>query len=108
VLSAGGESGAAQVRGHRTLRDAHLCGFPTEVVLDGELSDGAMIMGSPATSASVALSPTTDLHSASVLAAKPLIRRIWPPAIVAFGLGLTAAWACFLGYGLFYLTRLAL
>ena len=28
------------------------------------------------------------------------IHRIWPAAIVAVGLALTAVWSCFLGYGL--------
>ena len=27
------------------------------------------------------------------------IHRIWPAAVVALGLALTAAWSCFLGYG---------
>ena len=34
----------------------------------------------------------------SEAAATPVINRIWPIAVIAFGLGLTAAWACFLGY----------
>jgi hypothetical protein len=29
-----------------------------------------------------------------------LIRKIWPPAVIACALGLTAAWASFLGYWL--------
>lgn len=31
-------------------------------------------------------------------ASDPLFRRIWPPAFIAFALGLTAAWVSFLGY----------
>jgi hypothetical protein len=34
------------------------------------------------------------------------VRRIWPTAVIAFGLGLTAAWICFLGYGLVKLVEL--
>lgn len=40
---------------------------------------------------------------ASIVVAKPnepLFQRIWPPAGIGFGLGLTAAWVAFLGYGL--------
>jgi hypothetical protein len=33
-------------------------------------------------------------------ARKPLIYRIWPQAIVGFGLGLTVIWIFILGYGL--------
>ena len=36
----------------------------------------------------------------STAAATPVIDRIWPIAVIAFGLGLTAAWICFLGYGI--------
>jgi hypothetical protein len=28
----------------------------------------------------------------------PLIHRLWPPAIIGLGLGLTTAWTLFLGY----------
>ena len=63
-------------------------------------------MAPPAASVSIAISPPIELRSAPALVAEPLIRRICAPAIVVFALGLTAAWACFLGYGLFYLTRL--
>ena len=41
---------------------------------------------------------TADLRFAS--APEPVIHRIWPPLIIAFGLGLSVAWACLLGYGL--------
>lgn len=36
-----------------------------------------------------------------------LIRRIWPAAMIALGLGLTAAWIGLLGYGLVLLVELA-
>jgi hypothetical protein len=29
-----------------------------------------------------------------------LFHRVWPPAVIGFGLGLTAVWICLLGYGL--------
>jgi hypothetical protein len=53
-----------------------------------------------------ALAPTADSCSAS--AAGPLFHRIWPTAMIAFGLGLTATWACLLGYGLVKLIWLAI
>ena len=42
--------------------------------------------------------------------AKPVqvIRRVWPRTIVALGLGLSAAWAGLLGYGLLILLDLAI
>jgi len=43
-------------------------------------------------------SARSDVRSAT--APEPLIRRIWPTAMIAFGLGFTAAWATFLGYEL--------
>jgi hypothetical protein len=36
------------------------------------------------------------------------VRGIWPAAAIAFGLGLTAAWICFLGYGLVKLVDLVI
>ena len=39
--------------------------------------------------------------------ADQLIHRIWPPAMIALGLGLTAAWIGLLGYGLVLLVELA-
>ena len=36
----------------------------------------------------------------SIPKAKPFFYRIWPPVMVVFGLGLTAAWTSLLGYGL--------
>ena len=56
--------------------------------------------------AATALMPTADLRSAST--ADPLFYRILPPAMIVFGLGLTAAWASLLGYGLVTLIMLAL
>jgi hypothetical protein len=49
--------------------------------------------------------PTVDSPSAP--AAIPIIDRIWPIAVIAFGLGLTAAWVCLLGYGVARLIRFA-
>jgi hypothetical protein len=37
-----------------------------------------------------------------------MIRRIWPTATIALGLGLTAAWVGLLGYGLYKLIDLAI
>jgi hypothetical protein len=36
-----------------------------------------------------------------------LFHRIWPPAMIAFGLGLTVAWVALLGYGLVSIIELA-
>ena len=41
--------------------------------------------------------PAADIHSASVTA--PIIHRVWPVAVITFGIGLTAAWVCLLGFG---------
>ena len=40
----------------------------------------------------------TNVAIAHAPAAEPLFGRIWAPAMVALGVGLTAAWACFLEY----------
>ena len=70
-------------------------------------SNGGMTMGSPAMSVSVSdVSSTADVHPAP--ASEPVIRRIWPTAVIGFALVLTAAWMGLLGYGLFSLVRLAL
>jgi len=70
-------------------------------------SNGGMTMRSPAMSVSVSdVSSTADVHSAP--ASEPVIRRIWPTAVIGFALVLTAAWMGLLGYGLFCLVRLAL
>ena len=41
-------------------------------------------------------------------AADQLICRIWPPAMITLGLGLTAVWIGLLGYGLVRLTSPAI
>ena len=51
---------------------------------------------------------TANAQTAPAPAAEPLTRRMWAPVMIALGLGLTAAWACFLGYGLVTLMMLAL
>ena len=37
-----------------------------------------------------------------------LFHRIWPPATIIVGLGLTAAWTALFGYGLVGLIKIAL
>ena len=44
----------------------------------------------------------------SATAAAPVIYRVWPTAVIAFGLGLTAAWICLLGYGLVRIVELVI
>ena len=41
-------------------------------------------------------------------AALTFIRKAWPPAVIACGLGLTAAWVALLGYELVILVGLAI
>jgi hypothetical protein len=36
----------------------------------------------------------------------PLFHQIWRPALISFGLGLSLAWSCLLGYGLVLLIEL--
>ena len=55
--------------------------------------------------AQTAIAVTADLLSVS--AAQQLVYRIWIRALIAFGLALTSAWACLLGYGLIKLVKLA-
>jgi hypothetical protein len=45
---------------------------------------------------------TVITPAATAAAAEPIFHRdqIWPPAIIAFGMGLTVAWISLLGYGL--------
>ena len=62
-------------------------------------------MGSP--SAFAATAKAIAAVSGSTPPVQPLFHRIWPPTIMALGLGLTAAWICFLGYGLVNLITLA-
>lgn len=39
---------------------------------------------------------------------EPVIHRIWPVAVIVFGLALTAAWMCLLGYALVKLIEMAI
>jgi hypothetical protein len=39
-------------------------------------------------------------------ARKLSVHQIWPTAVIGFGLGLTAVWICFLGYGLVRIVEL--
>ena len=50
--------------------------------------------------------PTADAHAAPTHA--PFVRRIWPQAVIVFGLGITAAWICLLGYGIVKLIEMAI
>ena len=61
-------------------------------------------------SASVSAAPPlkADLNPAPAPEPEPVIRRIWPSAIIAVGLGLTVAWTCLLAYGLFSLLKFTL
>ena len=64
-------------------------------------------MSSPPSESVTAAPPhTADLRSAS--APEPVILRMWPSTIVAFGLGLSALWIGLLGYGLFKILALAI
>ena len=38
----------------------------------------------------------------------PIVRQIWPQAVIILGLGLSAAWICFLGYGIVKLIEMAI
>ena len=51
-------------------------------------------------------SPTAEAHAEA--AREPFSRRVWPTGVIAFGIGLTAAWMCLLGYGLVKLVELAI
>jgi len=52
---------------------------------------------------------TAIVSTASAAVADPFIdlHHIWPLAVIALGLGLTAAWVSLLGYGLIVLVGLA-
>ena len=52
------------------------------------------------------IAPTTDL--APALASKSSAEPFWPKAVVALGVGLTAAWIVFIGYGCAQLIWLAM
>ena len=54
-------------------------------------------MSSPATNNSNAIPHAPDLQSTP--ARKGIKHKIWPEAVVGFGLALTAGWIIFLGYG---------
>jgi len=45
---------------------------------------------------------TVITPAATAAVADPIFHRhqIWPPAVIAFGMGLTVAWISLLGYGL--------
>jgi hypothetical protein len=47
--------------------------------------------------------PTAEARTST-----PVIHRIWPVAVIAFGLGLTAVWMCLLGYGLIKIIEMAI
>jgi len=50
------------------------------------------------------LPPNPSIKSVGAIGATgPVFQRIWPRAIIAFGLGLTVAWTCLLGYALIFL-----
>ncbi len=52
---------------------------------------------------------TADAHSAPAIpAATSSANRIWPVAVIGFGLALTAAWMCLLGYGLVKIIEMAI
>jgi len=63
-------------------------------------------MRSPSEFAAIVQDPTLDLRS--LPPREPLIRRIWPTAMIALGLGLSVAWAGLLVYGLAKLVVLAI
>ena len=48
----------------------------------------------------IALRPNQIAEPVAAQTIGTRIHRIWPAAIVAVGLALTAVWSCFLGYGL--------
>jgi hypothetical protein len=51
--------------------------------------------------------PTADAQSVP-RTATPIIHRIWPVAVIAFGLALTAAWMGLLGYALVKIIEMAI
>jgi hypothetical protein len=91
--------------------------FPNDLclVVPSDLKTGGAILGTDNSwtimqiqnaITATALAPT--VVSDTVPAADPLFRRIRPLAIIGFGLALTAAWACLLGYGLVILIIFAI
>ena len=69
------------------------------------MSTGGLTMRSPSAFAATAPAIAADPRSAP--ASQPLVHKIWPPAMLALGLGLTAAWTCLMAYGLVSLIALA-
>jgi hypothetical protein len=61
-------------------------------------------MGSPSTFS--AMSPAITTGTSPAPADRTVVQRIWAPAVIAIGLGLTATWAALLGYGLLSLITL--
>ena len=53
------------------------------------------------------VTPTADAQLVP-RAATPVIHRVWPVAVIGFGLALTAAWICLLGYGLVKIIEMAI
>jgi hypothetical protein len=55
-------------------------------------------------------SPETDKKAPAKASrkVKSVIHRIWPTAIIAFGLTLTVVWMCFLGYALVKIIEMAI
>jgi hypothetical protein len=49
-------------------------------------------------SAVAATVPALATDESATPEARPLFHRVWPAAIIALGLGLSATWACLLGY----------
>lgn len=47
-------------------------------------------------------------QDATVPASERIINRVWQPAVIVLGIGLTAAWAGILGYGLGVLIELVI
>ena len=56
----------------------------------------------------ITIAPTADPHLALALVSKPIIYPFWPKAVIGFGLALTAAWMCLLGYGLVKIIEMAI
>ena len=48
----------------------------------------------------IALRPNPIVEPVVAQTIEARVHRIWPAAVVAVGLALTAVWSCFLGYGL--------
>jgi hypothetical protein len=51
---------------------------------------------------------TADSDRRSIPAPAEILHKIWPPAVIGFGLGLSAGWVYFLAYGLVKILRLAI